>query len=960
MMNHTPPVAVQAFGQSVWLDYIHREELRSGELQRRIDEDGVVGVTSNPSIFQKAIGDSDVYDSAIQNILDLDAEDIYERLAVEDIQAATDLFRPIYERTDGIDGYVSLEVSPLIADSTEQTIAEARRLFDLVDRPNLMIKIPATDAGIPAIEASIADGINVNVTLIFSVENYVEVAEAFIRGLEKRLQRGDSVAGIASVASFFLSRIDSMVDKMLQNNIAAAQFRGDTELISANRKLFGQAAVANAKLAYREYQRMFEGERFAELQAAGAQVQRPLWASTSTKNPAYPDTKYVDNIIGKNTVNTLPPKTLDAFKDHGTVALTITTVTEEHLDPDYVMDMLAELNVDMQQVTHRLQVDGVESFIEAFEKMINQVAGKRAILHTGIVKNQDVALGIHADAYTKALDEADHMQMNARIWNHDGSLWKDNPTDITKIENRLGWTQTQDTIDIDRLKTLQESISNSGMTHVVLLGMGGSSLAPEVFMKTFGSADGYPDLLVLDSTNPDRIVDVEATVELDNTLFVVASKSGGTIETLSFYRYFYERTNQNGQQFIAITDADSQLEAEAKANNFRDVFINPTDIGGRYSALSYFGLVPAAMIGIDLDRIADSADRMLQACGSNIPAKLHPGITLGILMGILAKEGRDKVCVFCTESIASFGNWVEQLVAESTGKEGRGIIPVVGTTVGMPHDYASDRVFIYLRVEGDADVAQMDEQVKALREAGHPRITVYLPDVYALSGEFFRWEYATAVAGQLLSVNPFDEPNVTEAKEATKALLEHYEAQGALPTSTPIMQADGVQMFAAEQTIEPLRELCRAHGYDNNKLIDVLAAQMTAVQSGDYFALLAYLNPTPELDAQFKDIQRRLRHATHRAVTVGFGPRYLHSTGQLHKGGAGKGVFIQITTDPENTLAIPQANYDFGTLFAAQAAGDFEALNQHGLRTIRLHIQDIEDGISILTQAIGVVQERRR
>ena len=331
-----PLLEIQNFGQSAWLDYIHRDDLEDGDLQRRIDEEGVLGVTSNPSIFQKAIGDSDTYDAAIMTMLDLDAQDIYEALAIEDIQQATDLFRPVYDRTGGGDGYVSLEVSPMLARDTRATVDEARRLFRTVDRPNLMIKIPATPEGIPAIEAAIAAGINVNVTLIFAINNYEQVAEAFIRGLEQRLSDGQDVTQVASVASFFLSRIDAMVDVILENNIRAAQVRQDTARIAANRVLLGQTAIANAKMAYRAFQRIFEGQRFGELRAAGAQAQRPLWASTSTKNPTYSDTLYVDNLIGPHTVNTLPPATLAAFKDHGVAAETLTQEPGHLLPPEEV------------------------------------------------------------------------------------------------------------------------------------------------------------------------------------------------------------------------------------------------------------------------------------------------------------------------------------------------------------------------------------------------------------------------------------------------------------------------------------------------------------------------------------------------------------------------------------------------------------------------------------------------
>ncbi len=956
-----PLLEIQTFGQSAWLDYIHRDDLNNGDLQRRIDEEGVLGVTSNPSIFQKAIGDSDTYDDAIMTMLDLEAQDIYEALAIEDIQQATDLFRPIYDRSAGGDGYVSLEVSPLLARDTGGTVDEAKRLYETVGRPNLMIKIPATPEGIPAIEDTIAAGINVNVTLIFAINNYERVAEAFIRGLERRLAAGEDVTRVASVASFFLSRIDSMVDQILENNIRAAQLRQDTARIAANRVLLGQTAIANAKMAYKSFQRIFHGERFEALREAGALAQRPLWASTSTKNPTYPDTLYVDNLIGPHTVNTLPPATLAAFKDHGTVAETVTQDAGEFLPPEEALDRLAEAGIDMGQVTARLQDDGVDAFIDSFETLISQVAAKRTLLRSGIIERAKLALGIYHGAVDEAIAGLDADYANPRLWNKDGSLWKAGAATIKKIVDRLGWLNVDTTIDRERLQALQESMRAERFKHVVLLGMGGSSLAPEVLAETFGPHPGFPALIVLDSTDPARIRQVEAQIELENTLFVVASKSGGTIETVALDLYFWEKTGGNAEQFIVITDPGSRLETVARKAGVRDIFLNPTDIGGRYSALSYFGMVPAALIGLDLAGFWASADTMLAANRESIPSSYHPGLLLGAVIGALAKEGRDKVTIYTSGSLRSFGNWAEQLLAESLGKEGKGALPVVGASVGLPHDYVSDRLFIYLRLDNDADVAEQDAAIRALREAGHPRVTIRIADERDIAGEFFRWEYATAIAGALLEVNPFDEPNVTEAKDATKALLQSYQAQGSLPTAAPLMRREGLEFYADESTLEPLRELCGQHGFDGGDAVGLIAAQMAASRAGDYFAFLIYFTAAPDEERLIAHIQRRLRHVTKRAVTIGYGPRYLHSTGQYHKGGGDNGIFWQLTADAAPDLAIPSMDYSFGTLFAAQAAGDLNALRSHGRRAIRLHLTgDRSIGLESLLTAIKVVESRRR
>lgn len=459
---------------------------------------------------------------------------------------------------------------------------------------------------------------------------------------------------------------------------------------------------------------------------------------------------------------------------------------------------------------------------------------------------------------------------------------------------------------------------------------------------------------MLDSTVPERIQQIEDAIDLPKTLFIVASKSGSTIETDCFYRYFYDKTGRNGRQFIAITDPGSQLAQTAETEGFREVFLNPADIGGRYSALSYFGLVPAALMGIDLQALWDSAAEIIRASNNNVSAAQHPSAYLGAIIGALALNGRDKLCLFSSPSIATFGSWVEQLVAESTGKEGKGILPVVGATIGKPHDYASDRVFVYLKVEDDPGNAELDPRIRALREAGHPRITITLKDRYALGGEFFRWEYATAIAGHLLEINPFDEPNVTESKNNTSRLLDHFQAHGHFPEVTPLLQTDRVALYLNETTRQILFQVGEKHSYDTSDAVQLLAAQIMGTHAGDYFALLAYLPQDPAIAEKLEEIRRRIRHVTRRAVTIGYGPRYLHSTGQLHKGGANNGVFLQFTHDDALDLPIPGMPFSFGTLKTAQAAGDFEALTTHKRRAIRIHLG--QNPLASLDTVIAAIQ----
>jgi transaldolase/glucose-6-phosphate isomerase len=755
-------------GQSIWYDNIRRALIDSGELQALLD-DGVMGVTSNPSIFEKAIAGSSDYDTAIKTLAtaNLSDEQLYETLALEDIQRTADLLHPIYAATNGVDGYVSLEVSPRLAHDTAATVTAARRLFAALARPNVMIKVPATPAGIPAIETLISEGINVNVTLIFSLAHYEAVAEAYLAGLERLAANGGNLSRVASVASFFISRVDTAVDEQL------ATF-GNTDLL-------GKIGIANAKVAYGRFQQIFNGSRWAALAEKGARVQRPLWASTGSKNPTYPDTLYVDQLIGRDTVNTVPPATLNAFRQHGTVAAPLGENLNEALDQ---LAWLAALGIDLNAITQTLQDDGVAAFAKSFTSLIASVAAKRRKLHNnwqGITAD----LGRYQPIVQEALMEIRARRIMQRIWDHDHTVWNPQPDEIG---NRLGWLHSIDQMRANciRLHALTQSVLADGYTNVLLLGMGGSSLAPEVFAKTFGGQS--LDLSVLDSTDPDRVLELDRALDPAKTLYIVATKSGGTVETFSFFKYFYNRVvtsvgaDNAGRHFVAITDPGSKLAETARQYRFRYTLVNDPHIGGRYAALSYFGLFPAALVGVDLDLLlarAATAEANAASCNCPVQGDNNAG-RLGVIMAELAKVGRDKLTLFLSPTIASFGDWVEQLIAESTGKNGRGIVPIVGEPVGPPEVYAHDRLFVYLQLQGDETY---DAALDALAKAGHPVVRLHLQDAYDLGGQFFLWEMATAVAGQRLGIHPFNQPDVEAAKILARQMTAQYIATGQLPAS---------------------------------------------------------------------------------------------------------------------------------------------------------------------------------
>jgi len=912
-------------GQSYWLDNLTRDMITGGELERRVREAGLRGVTSNPAIFHKAISGGTEYDEQIRDLAlqGLGPGEIYERLTVADIRDACDILRPVYDSSGGADGFVSLEVSPYLVHDTEATMKEARRLFGEVDRPNVLIKIPGSEAGVPAIEQMLFEGVNVNITLLFSISSYEAVAEAYLRALERRAEDGKDLGSVASVASFFLSRIDVLVDQLLGQRIRAAV---GTDNGTRAERLLGEAAVANAKLAYRRFEKLFSGDRWRPLEDKGARVQRVLWASTSTKNPLYSDVRYVEPLIGRDTVNTLPEATIDAFADHGVVrADTVTAGLEE---AEQVMRKLADLDIDFDAVTWQLLNEGMDKFVDPFNHLMATIQEQRQEICGAHVAKQRAA---GADGRLgDVLDALGERRFAQRLHGRDPSLWADAPDTMEKVGERLGWLDCVNEFSARtaELAAFAGEVAAAGIRSVVLVGMGGSSLCAEVCGKIFGPAEGYPALFVLDSTDPAAIDRIEDSVELEHTLFVVSSKSGTTTETLSFYHYFFEKVRaagiaEPGERFVAITDPGSPLGEEAKSRGFRHVFLNPEDIGGRYSALSYFGLVPMALLGMDLERLLGRARGQLVSCGPEVPPGSNPGVALGAVLGASARAGRDKVTLFADEPLAPSADWLEQLLAESTGKDGRGLVPVVGEPPGEPSAYGGDRIFVASMRGSDSG---LDGLMDALEADGHPVVRIALDDPYDLGAEFVRWEVATATAGAVLRVNPFDEPNVTESKKKTRELLEFWDEHGGFDEGEPTVREGDVAVWWGDQSSP------------DTDVAGVVKKLLGELCEGDYLALLAYFERTEARHRILQSLRTSIRDRWSVATTLGYGPRYLHSTGQLHKGGPDTGVYLVLTTDPGGDQPIPGSDHGFATLLRAQALGDYRALADHDRRVARLHL----------------------
>ena len=874
---------------------------------------------------------------------DRPAGEIFEQLAVEDIQRATDVLRPVFDTAHGADGFVSIEVSPYLAKDTKGTIAEAKRLWQAIDRKNLMIKVPATPEGMPAIHDLIAEGINVNITLLFAQQAYEEVVEAYLSGLEALAAKGGDLSRIASVASFFVSRIDTAVDNLLDEKIAKANDPDEKKRLAT---LKGKVAIANAKLAYQRYLRLFAGPRWDALKTHGARVQRLLWASTGTKNKAYSDVLYVEELIGPDTVNTMPIATMDAFRDHGRPR---DTLGQDTAEAQRLLGELDRAGISLKVVTDKLLDDGVRLFADANDKLLAAVAKKRLEVLDKNIDKQELALGDELKKKTDAAAEDWRVQGKIRkLWQRDKSLWTGSDED-----RWLGWLDSVDDKQIADFTAFAEEAKSAGFTDAVLLGMGGSSLGPEVLAATFGHRPDWPGLHVLDSTVPAQIESIEGKIDLARTLFIVSSKSGSTTEPNILTDYFFKRVSDKvgadkaGSHFIAITDPGSSLEKRAAEQKFRRVFHGVPSIGGRYSVLSPFGLVPAAIAGIDVAGLVRLARAMMRTCGPDVPPAENPGIEFGLALGTAAVAGRDKVTITASPGVASFGTWAEQLFAESTGKHGKGLIPVDGEPLGRPEVYDNDRIFIDLRLESDAINADHERKLNALHKAGHPVIRIVQKSTESIGQEFFRFEIATAIAGAVIGINPFDQPDVEASKVKTRELTEAFEKAGALPAETPVCTEKSIKLYTDETNAAALRKA----GADGS-IESWLKAHFTRVRRGDYVAMLAYLAQDQSNTDRLQKLRVDMRDKRHVATCLEFGPRFLHSTGQAYKGGPNSGVFLQITSGDAHDLPIPGHRASFGVVKAAQARGDFGVLVERGRRALRVHLDgDLPAGLSELASA---------
>ncbi|MFQ6037724.1 MAG: bifunctional transaldolase/phosoglucose isomerase, partial [Candidatus Aminicenantales bacterium] len=866
----------EAFGgQSVWLDYIRRSLISSGEWERMVKEDGFSGIIWNAAVLQKTLAGSRDYDEALRQVLSAtpraDPAHLLAHLVTEDSLLAAEILRPVYEASEGKDGYVSLGLSPSSARDAKALLHEAYRAKKEMDCPNIMIEIPGTPEGLAAVEELAAEGTPVNITHLYSVIQYKKAAQAYLKGLKKSA----SPEKTAAVASFPLARLEVAVHRILE-----------AKDIPESDGMKGRMAMACAAMVHASFRELFSHAGNTDLGPVRARGLRPLWSETGVREPRGSGASEIEDLRGEGTVIALSPVTWLAVRDRAHQGAGLSRRFEEAKS---ILERLEGSGIRLSEVGQELQEASLKAFAATHTSLLKTLEEKKRALLEGQKEHISLSLGAHGKAVERRVEAWESEKFSRRMWAKDPTLWFPEP--VPEVADRLGWLALPELMHtrLESLLDFAEAIRNEGFSQVVLLGMGGSSLAPEVFEKTFGHAPGSPSLSVLDSTHPLAITETETHLALEKTLFLVSSKSGTTLETLSLFRYFWERTaavdRHPGRHFCAVSDPGSPLARLAEERHFRKIFYGHPEVGGRYSALSNFGLIPAALTGVDIPKLIESAGVAAENCAFCVAEKEASGLVLGAALGELAAS-RDKLTLLTSASLSAFPDWLEQLIAESTGKNGKGIIPVAGEEPVFPEIYGSDRVFVYFFLEGDPSES-LEKHCRAVREAGHPVFRFDLAEKTALGQEIFRWEVAVASAAAVLGIHPFNQPDVQLAKTLAQKAIDTAQKKGAIREE--------------EFSIEEPRVLEQG-----------LREWLGALRDSDYIAIQAYLAPSPPVNEALKKIRHSLLIETRAATTLGYGPRFLHSTGQLHKGGPDSVAVLQIVDDPEPEVLVPEMDVSFG------------------------------------------------
>jgi transaldolase / glucose-6-phosphate isomerase len=909
LMTHEPHDSEQqpALSARYWFHHISRDMIESGKVQALIDQ-GVIGFMVDGGLMEKAIGEGVAYDDQLYTLDTTDGNTILEQLLIHDAQAAADLLLPIYAQSLHDDGFMCVGVSPLRVEDPNALLEEARRLAQAIDRPNILLNIPGAPDHLPVIEQLLSEGINVNITHVHSQEAYAAAAECYLRALRQRLAQGLPIQGVTSVVSFGVGVIDAVVDKQLANNIRSAQTRGDFTRVGANNNLIGRVGVANAAHAYRRYHDIFEGDSFNQFREQGAHPQRLLWMRLDTPNATYDKLLYFAALGSKDTRCLVTEDLLATLEAQGEPDDSLIRTVRLSTD---ILHEAAQMGFDLSQIGRTLQTDALESRIENYSKVIARIVGKRNALLSGFMGRQSLLLGMYQGAVEAQLKLMRSQKRISRLWATDPALWKfvsSSPSsERQEVEARLAWLGLPTSLDRARLGALRAEAQQWARILVYDpedLCLAGSAWATPLPPKW--EAITQLDALT-DANSPATVILIAARQQLPN-LANIPSRA----------------------RLIILAEEGTNGLGDLPA---RDVFLTPAGLSAPFAALGYYGLVPAALLDLDTDKLLDCAAEMQAACGASVMGNNHPGLWLGAALGTLANNGRNKLTLLAHPALRRFGLWLELLLASTLGKAGKGVIPVIGATVGMPHDYDDDRVFIYLRIEGDAD--NPDESARALQQAGNPMLVLTLRHPEDLAAEYFRWQFGAMAAAMVLEVDPFD--FVAEAPTAS-----------VLPALVPVAFAEDFALYADAELAGLLQVLVAQQAYEKSPLVDALAAYLTLARSGEYIAVSAATTAGQAVVEALELHKRRARHVLKRAITLHNGQRALRRVARLHADGPSNGLFLQIVP-LRGPISEPEA--DFAEAYLA-------TLQKRGRRALRL-MGEVGACAELLLAAVEAVAEKR-
>lgn len=917
-----PIQSVHSLGQSLWLDNVRRDSLDSDELAGRVAAGELRGVTSNLTNFESAILSSEKYSVDLRRFAQAGwtADRIFDQLVIDDIRAAADAFLPLFEQTNGDDGFVSIEVNPEFADDTNGTIEETMRLWDVVNRPNAMISIPATLAGLSAIESSIRAGINVNATLIFSLERYIEVMEAYMSGLEGRLEDGGSLDHVSSVASFFVSRIDTALDERLKEIIQ----RGEAEGERAS-SLLGKVAIANSKLAYAQFVATFQGERFQSLATRGARVQRPLWASTSMKSPEYPDTYYVDHLIGPDTINTLSEATLKAFIDHGTPELTL---TENISTARSRLQALDDLGISLYAVAEQLEKQGVSELSASYRSILGTIEEKAVTF-----QKEFAAL---EPKMQETLAELERDEVGKRLWQEDATLWVERDREKAQVRRWLGWLSEPAKMStaVAELTRFAEAL-DPAITTLVLIGSGGGTFTAEMLARILASPNGI-DLHTICTANPDDIRAIKREIAPEATLYLLLDSSSGDGIEEHLLSTFWEQAvrkleEQAGDHFIVIAKEDSKIHNWAVEQGIQKIIEADNQDDLCLSPFNWTSLLPAALTGADIQSFVQGGVDMTRACGPLVDVAQNPGLFLSSVLAAAFRSGRDKVTLFADPPLEPTLKWIQSLLMAGRGRKENGFITIRDESPGSGDVYGDDRLFVYLRVSG-----ALDRRLAEWIRADIPVLVLETSTKTEAIGEMLvQWQIGAAIAQHLISVNPTDLDALQRSRAELQHILHRLERKGELPQADPLWQGDGVQLRAASRGLK----------FTGDGLSEVADFILTESQEAGGLGLRLFTPMSKTLQGKV----RRLRHALRNQL----GLFSLASSAECDLGSKDI-IYLILMVKPRKDEAIPGKTYTFGQLFEGQALSDLAAIKDYGSPVLYLYFdaqKRLSDFLLAMTEA---------